>query len=97
MNIQQSIKFFSAVALMSLAVGCSSSKQVAKTSSNSEVYDDMYASANETRPATLTSRERFQQNQDEEYINQNPEYRGQNKNDVQGTDEYYSQIGRAHV
>ena len=91
MNIQQSIKFFSAVALMSLTLGCSSSKQVAKSSNNSEIYDDMYASTDETRPATLTSRERYQQNQEEEYINQNPEYRGQNKNQAQGTDEYYSQ------
>ena len=91
MNIQQSIKFFSAAALMSLAVGCSSSKQVAKSSNSSEVYDDMYASANETRPASLTSRERFQQNQEEEYVNQNPEYRDQKRTDVQGTDEYYSQ------
>jgi hypothetical protein len=91
MNIQQSIKFFSAAALMSLTLGCSSSKQVAKSSNNSEVYDDMYASANETRPVSLTSRERYQQNQEEEYVNQNPEYRGQAKNQTQGTDEYYSQ------
>ena len=91
MNIQQSIKFFSATVLMSLVLGCSSSKQVAKSSNNSEVYDDMYASANETRPITLSSRERYQQNQDDEYVARNPEYRGQNNGKAQSTDEYYSQ------
>jgi hypothetical protein len=92
MNITQSIKLFSVAALMSVVWGCSSSKQVAK-SSTSEVYDDMYASTNEARPATLTSRERYYQAQEEEYINRNPEYRGQNNNNqtAQGTDEYYSQ------
>jgi hypothetical protein len=90
MNIKQSIKLFSVAALMSVVWGCSSSKQVAK-SSNSEVYDDLYASADENRPATLASRERYEQAQEEEYLNRNPEYRGQNNSQAQGTDEYYSQ------
>jgi len=91
MKIQQTLNFFSIAALISLALGCSSSQQIAKSSSKTEIYDDMYASANETRPASLASRELYQQIQEEEYMNQNPEYRGQAKNQTQGTDEYYSQ------
>ena len=91
MNIQNSIKLLSAAVLMNAVWGCSSSKQVAK-SSTIEVFDDMYASADESRPASLTSRDKYYNSQNEEdYTTRNPEYRGQTNKNTKGTDEYYSQ------
>ena len=91
MNIQNSIKLLSVAVLMSTVWGCSSSKQVAK-SSTTEVFDDMYASADESRPASLTSRDKYYNSQNEEdYTTRNPEYRGQTNKNTKVTDEYYSQ------
>ncbi len=88
MNILKSIKLLSAFALMSTVWGCSSSKQVANSSS-AGVYDDLYASASQTRPANLVTRESLYAAENEEEYARNPEYRT-NNNTNQGTDEYYS-------
>lgn len=87
MNIQKSIKLFSAFALMSAVWGCSPSKQVANSSA-AGVYDDLYASASQTRPANLVSRESLYAAENEEEYARNPEYRG--NSNTQSTDEYYS-------
>ncbi|MFY7890886.1 MAG: hypothetical protein ACOVOW_18345 [Spirosomataceae bacterium] len=89
MNVQHSIKLFSAALLMGIVWGCSPSAQVAKTSTN-EVYDDLYASASEIRSTNLADRPVIQynnayQNSDSDY------YSNQSQQQNTATDEYYSQ------
>lgn len=88
MNVQQSIKLFSAALLTGIVWGCSPSAQVAKTSTN-EVYDDLYASAGEIRSTTLADRPVVQYNN--AYQNGNSAYYSNQPQQNTATDEYYSQ------
>ncbi|WP_026994030.1 hypothetical protein [Flectobacillus major] len=90
MNLQHSIKLLSATVLMSAVWGCSTSNQVGKVSSQKEVYDDLYASASDVRPATLGERV-YGEERYNEYAYKNPEYRNSQSSNNEGTDEYYSQ------
>lgn len=89
MNVQQSIKLFSAALLMGIVWGCSPSAQVAKKTSTSEVYDDLYASADEIRSANLAERPVIQYNNG--YQNGNSDYYSNQSQQNTATDEYYSQ------